>query len=130
MRCLWLALPIAALLGCASPASPRAISCQPYGYTPAPIAFSFQSGPVTASVAEATAVAFFRACHDTSPTITDVRWTSEAATGSRGGPNNGQAVWIVKVQATVPTPPEGSYESHSWIEVNQATGVPTLIAYG
>jgi hypothetical protein len=39
-------------------------------------------------------------------------------------------VWIVKVQATVPTPPEGSYESHFWIEVNQAPGVPTLIAYG
>jgi len=136
----WLVLPLAVLVGCASPPSasppiaspgetgPVAISCQPLGYTPAPIAISFEPGPVTAAEAEETAVALFRACQ--LPTIIDVRARNEAAAGVRTGPNDGQPVWLVEVEATVPTPPTGSYQSHFLIEVNQATGVPTLIAYG
>jgi hypothetical protein len=132
-----LVVSLALLVGCASPSPSPArpasdvISCQPFGYTPAPIAFSFPPGPVAASEAELTAVALFRACQ--LPTVRDVTFSSRAATGTRAGPNDGQGVWLVEVSATVPVPSAeggGSYQSHVLIEVNQATGIPTVIAYG
>jgi hypothetical protein len=132
MRRLWVLLPIALLLGCTSTptASPAAISCQPYGYTPAPIAFSFPVGPVTAAVAEETAVALFRSCQGPS-SITALTSSSKASAGMKVGPNAGQAVWLVQLDATITEPsPGSSYQSHFLIEVNQATGVPTVIGYG
>ena len=89
MRRSYLLLPLALVAGCASPmrsaspidSAPPQVSCQRYGYSPAPITFAYPTGPRTAASAEQTAVAMMRAC---------------AAT----------------------------------VEVNQATGVPTLIAYG
>jgi hypothetical protein len=124
---------MAFLLGCTSTPRPTsgAISCQPFGYTPAPIAFSFASGPVTSSAAEQTAVALFRACVLPTSTITELMSSSVAATGTPTGPNAGQPVWRVQVDATVNEPsPGGVYQSHFWIEVSQATGVPTVVAYG
>jgi hypothetical protein len=127
------------VFGCASCAAPAAtptrsspaagvISCQPYGYTPAPIAFSFPPGPVTASAAEETAVALFHAC-EASP-ITGLTSSSSATTGIKVGPNHGQAVWLVRVDATITESSGTSYQSHFLIEVNQATGLPTVTAYG
>jgi len=134
MRRFWLLLPLAVLLSCANPPSPKpmesgpvAISCQPYGYNPAPIAFSFRAGPVTGAEAEETAVALFRACE--LPTITNLTSSSRAGTG-RGSPNDGQAVWWVEVGATIAVPSSEGYQAHWLVEVNQATGFPTLIAYG
>jgi hypothetical protein len=46
------------------------------------------------------------------------------------GPNAGEAVWLVQVDATITEPGGTSYESHLVIEVNQATGVPTVIGIG
>ena len=131
MRQFWAALPFALLLGCANGAlmPPGTISCQPYGYTPAPVAFSFASGPVTAAQAEETGVRLFRACE--LPGVRDLTSSTEPGTGRGGGPNAGQAVWIVKVDATVTDrAARATYQSHFWIEVNRATGAPTLIAYG
>lgn len=132
MRRLWVLLPIAVLLACtnAPNGSPVAISCQPYGYTPAPIAFSFPPGPVTSSAAEETAVALFRSCQGPS-SVTALTSSSKATTGIKTGPNTGQAVWLVQVDSTITEPsPGASYQSHFLIEVNQATGVPTVIGYG
>jgi hypothetical protein len=125
-------LPMALLLGCTSgpSGSPVAISCQPYGYTPAPISLSFPPGPVTASAAEQTAVALFRSCQGPS-SVTALTSSSKASTGLKTGPNAGQAVWLVQVDATITeASPGASYGSHFLIEVNQTTGVPTVIAYG
>jgi hypothetical protein len=106
------------------------ISCQPVGYTPAPVAFSFEAGPVTAATAEETAVALFRACQPATATIRDLTSSSAAGTGAPNGPNAGQAVWAVQVDATVTqVPPGGTHQSHFLIEVNQASGVPAVIAY-
>jgi hypothetical protein len=132
MRRLWVLLPIALLLGCTSApnGSAVAISCQPYGYTSAPIAFSFPPGPVASSVAEQTAVALFRSCHEPS-SITALTSSNKASTGIKVGPNAEQAVWLVQVDATITEPsPGSSYQSHFLIEVNQTTGVPTVVAYG
>jgi hypothetical protein len=110
-------------------ASAVAISCQPYGYTPAPIPFSFAPGPVTSAVAEQTALAFVRSCmqpYSISPTV-----STKPATGQQGGPNAGQPVWLVQVDGAVTdSSPTRLYDAHFLIEVNQATGVPTLVAYG
>ena len=133
MRRLLLLLPLVFLLGCTTTpsATPIAISCQPYGYTPAPIAFSFAPGPVTSSAAEQTAVALFRSCELPGTTFTDLTSSSKATTGMRGGPNDGQAVWLVEVDATVTEPmPNATYYSHFLFEVNQATGIPTVVGNG
>ncbi len=132
MRQFWLFLPLALVLGCTSAPSPTpaAISCQPYGRTPAPIAFSYAPGPVTSAVAEQTAVALFRSCF-VGATLTDLTSSSTSTTGMRDGPNQGQVVWLVQVDATVNEPSPGQpYQSHFLIEVNQTTGVPTVVAYG
>jgi hypothetical protein len=127
------AMVVVALLGCATPLSPASgpTSCQPLGYSPAPVPFSFPPGPVSSATAEQTAVALFRACE--LPNVTELTSNAVAATGTSGGPNAGRPVWRVQVDATVTpsdqSPGEG-YRSHFLIEVNQATGVPTLIAYG
>lgn len=126
-------LPLVLLLGCSSTPSqtPVAISCQPYGYTPAPIAFSFAPGPVTSSAAEQTAVDLFRSCELPGSTFTNLTSSSTATTGTPQGPNEGQAVWLVQVDATVTEPlPNSTFQSHFLIEVNQANGVPTVVAYG
>ena len=130
----WRALLLITLLaGCAAPASPTpgVVSCQPYGYSPAPVAFSFAPGPVTSSSAERTAVALFRSCgaSDLTTTISGLTSSVSPATGARLGPNAGQSVWLVQIDATA-TDQGGSYQSHYLIEVNQATGVPTVIGYG
>lgn len=133
-------LSLASVLGCTTLPSPSVslpaaigISCQPYGYTPAPIAFSFPRGPVTASDAEQTAIALFHACGGEPPAISDLTFSSRDATGMRGGPNAGRPVWLVQIDATIAIPSAqggGSYGSHWLVEVNQATGLPTLVAYG
>lgn len=109
------------------------ISCQPFGYAPVPVSFSFTPGPVTASAAEQTAVALFRACSAPSasgqPTalVTNIVVTSNAAIGEPSGPNAGQPVWRVQIDVTLFGETAHSY---SWTEVNQATGVPTIVALG
>jgi hypothetical protein len=63
--------------------------------------------------------------------ITGLTSASEAATGTPSGPNAGQPVWRVRVDATVTlASPGGEFESHFLIEVNQATGAPTVVGYG
>lgn len=108
---------------------PVLISCQPYGYTAAPIAFSFPRDRLTSAVAEQTAVALYRGCSSSSETIMKLTANTEAGIGTPGGPNAGQPVWAVKIEATVAVR-GGSYLSAYWVEVNQTTGVPTVIAYG
>ena len=129
-----LAIVLAALgvLGCtAAPGPPAGMtSCQPFGYTPAPIAFSFTSGAVDASAAESTAVTLYRACHGSGGRVDDITASTGAAVGSPGGPNAGQQVWRVQVSGAVTDPSGARYMSHYLVEVNQSTGVPTLMAYG
>jgi hypothetical protein len=93
------------------------------------VIFSFAPGPMTSTAAERTAVALFRACAEPSATITNLTSTSNQATGQAAGPNAGQAVWRVKVDATISVP-AATYTSHFIIEVNQVTGKPTVVAYG
>jgi hypothetical protein len=137
-RCVFcLLLPLTLLAGCANTANtgPVQVSCQPYGYNPVPIAFSFAAGLATAASAEQTAVALIRSCAATPDassitiTITDLTSNVRDGTGEPGGPSAGQAVWLVQIDTTeavkgVP------YQAHYLVEVNQATGVPTLVAYG
>ena len=132
MRRIWVLLSLALAIGCTTTPNPfsGAISCQPYGYTPAPVAFSFPPGPVTSAAAEQTAVALIRTCQDDGATILDLTSSPESATGQPSGPNGGQPVWRVRVDATIRDPSGAGYQSHWWIEVNQATGIPTLVAYG
>lgn len=104
MRHIWLGLPLVVLVGCLGNPGPTVpihatvvmASCQPYGYSPAPIEFSFTPGPVTSSSAEQTAVALFRACGATpstisepTVTITELTSSSKAASGMPSGPNAG-----------------------------------------
>lgn len=114
------------LVGCASPAAPSQIpvSCQPIDSSPRPIALSFAPGNVTSSVAEQTAAALFRACQNPG-SVTDLTSSSKATTGVQLGPNAGQAVWLIEVDATVAA--AAALRVAYLIEVNQATGVPTII---
>lgn len=145
----WLSLPVLALItaACISPPPPSPtlgtpiavatqfvgpFSCQPFGYPVAPVNFSLTPGPVTSSGAEQMALALFRACAaDTNgqPTaaIADIATEVEAATGQPSGPNAGQPVWRVRIDVTLQGNPA---QVHSWTEVNQATGVPTIVGLG
>ena len=137
MRLFCLLLPLTLLAGCASTSNtgPPHVSCQPYGYNPVPITFSFAPGPATAASAEQTAVALIRSCAATpdasSITITITHLTSNVkdGTGVPGRPNAGQAVWLVQIDTTE-TVNGGPYQAHYLVEVNEATGVPTLVANG
>jgi hypothetical protein len=137
VRLLRLLLLLTLLAGCTDTASPghAEISCQPYGYGPVPIFLTFVPGPVTADSAEQTAVSLIRSCAATpdsssiTTTIADLTSTVQADTGAPFGPNSGQAVWLVEIQ-TMGTVNGDSYRAHYLVEVNQATGVPTLMAYG
>ena len=137
MRLLRLLLPLTLLAGCANmtSAGPAQISCQPSGYSPVPIALSFPQGPATAASAEQTAGALIRSCAATPDsssitiTITDLTSNVKGGTGEPRGPNAGQAVWLVQIDTTEAVK-GGTYQAHYWVEVNQATGVPTLVAYG
>jgi len=124
------ALPIlVVLLGCASRPSPSQVpvSCQPIDSSPRPIAFSFAPGNVTSSMAEQSAAALFRACHQPS-SVTDLTSSSKPTTGVKLGPNAGQAVWLIQVDATVAPPSGGAALRVGYlIEVNQTTGVPIII---
>ena len=53
----------------------------------------------------------------------------KGGTGEPSGPNSGRAVWLVQVDTTEAVK-GGTYQAHYWIEVNEASGVPTLVAYG
>ena len=135
MRRLAVVLPLLLLMGCSSTPGPTplptalAISCQPYGYTPAPIPFSFAPGPVTAAAAEQTALAMVRSCMQ--PYSISATAQTKTATGQKGDPNEGQAVWLVTIDGFVSYgSPSPLTPAHWMIEVNQATGVPTLVAYG
>lgn len=133
VRRVWLLVALLSLFGCGGKGSrsPTALSCQPYGSTPAPVAVSIGLGPVTAALAEETGVALFRACQLPSSVISDLTSGSRAATGMARGPNDGLAVWLVQVDATITEPsPGGRYQSHFLIEVNQATGMPTIVGQG
>jgi hypothetical protein len=132
MRRIGVLVPLILLVACTStPSGPSAatISCQPYGYTPQPIPFSFAPGPVTSAVAEQTALAFVRSCMQ--PYTISANVTTKSATGQQSGPNAGQPVWLVQIDGPVTNAsPALPYELHYWIEINQATGFPTLVAYG
>ena len=129
MRHAWIALSLVALVGCsllpnANPLPPGTVSCQPDGYTPAPVLFSFAAGPVTSAAAESTAEAMVRRCMAGGPAITGLTTKSTSEQGVRTGPNEGQTVWLVRVDTT------GVCSCHYLIEVNQLTGVPTMIGLG
>jgi hypothetical protein len=132
MRHLWLLILLAVSAGCMSPVQTM-ISCQPYGYAPVPVSFSFTLGPVSSMAAEQTALALFRACSapaasgEPTAAITDIRASSQAAVGEPSGPNAGQRVWLVQIDVTLRDNPA---QVHSWTEVNQASGVPTIVALG
>lgn len=138
-RCLALCLLVLTAAACGSisvpvPTPPAGMfSCQPFGYPPAPVSFSLTPGPVTSSGAEQMALALFRACAASTtngePTaaITNIATDIQAATGHRSGPNTGQPVWLVRIDVTLRDSPA---QIHSWTEVNQATGVPTIVALG
>ena len=124
---------IVLVAACSSPASnaPLGVSCQPVGASAAPIQLPFGPGPVTSATAEQTAVALFRACAHGSALITNLTSGSVSATGMTIGPNAGDPVWLVQVDATITEPAPGSaYQSHVLIEVNQATGRPTIVGQG
>lgn len=130
---LWLLVTPFLLVGCSGQASdsPTALSCQPYGSASKAVAVSIRLGPVTASVAQETGVALFRACQLPTSMISDLTSDSRAATGMARGPNDGSVVWLVQVDATITEPsPGGRYQSHFLIEVNQATGMPTIVGQG
>jgi len=112
-----------------SPAS-IVISCQPYGYSPAPASLSLFPGPKSQTEAELIATDFYRTCQDPEKTIDALSTSATWEIGSPTGPNAGKRVWDVKVDAQISEPSGASYGSHFWIEVNAATGIPTLIAYG
>ena len=113
------------------PPPPQLVSCQPVGSEPALVPLAFPAGALTAAVAEQTATALFRACELQGATITNLSAVATPSTGMRLGPNAGQVVWRVQVDATVTEPTSGTrYASHFLIEVNEATGVPTIVALG
>jgi hypothetical protein len=116
--------------GGAGPGPTGTVSCQPFGSTPAPIPFSFPAGPVNEPSAGATAVALFRSCALPNAIIDDLTSRVAPVSGVRGGPNEGQSVWQVQVDATITEPGGTRYLSHFLIEVNQVTGVPTIIGMG
>jgi hypothetical protein len=115
--------------------APTQVSCQPYGYSPVLITFAYATGPTTATAAEQAAVAMLRSCAATpdeslvTVTITDLTSSVKAGTGGPMSPNAGQPVWQVQID-TMEGVKGGAYPAHYLVEVNQATGVPTLIAYG
>ena len=63
-------------------------------------------------------------------TITDLTSSVKAATGGPTSPNAGQPVWEVQIDTMESIKGGAAYPAHYWIEVNQATGVPTLTGYG
>jgi len=147
----WLLLLLVAVLaGCAgrqnatpttssdpgAPAVPAKVSCQPFGYEPVLVTFAYPTGPATAEVGGQTAVGMLRACASTpdasgvSVTITHLTSSVNAGTGGPKSPNAGQSVWEVKIDTMESVRGGDPYPAHYWIEVNQATGIPTLIAYG
>lgn len=150
MRRCMLPLLLALLSGCAGPqnstpttgsspgvpAAPAKVSCQPFGYEPVLITFAYPIGPTTEKGAEQTAVGMLRACAATpdesgiSVTIRDLTSGVKAATGGPKSPNAGQPVWEVKIDTMESIKGGAAHSAHYWIEVNQATGIPTMIAYG
>jgi hypothetical protein len=64
-----------------------------------------------------------------SVTITDLTSSVKEDTGGPMSPNAGQDVWRVQID-TMQDAGGAPYPAHYLVEVNQATGVPTLIAYG
>ena len=124
---------LAVLAGCTSGANGPAagISCQPSAFSPAPVAFSFAPGPVTSSVAEQTAVALLDTCEASGgKAISDVKKSSAEATGRPTGPNDGQSVWLVHIDATVNETAVRFYHIYWLVEVNKASGIPTVVDNG
>lgn len=119
-----------------APATPANVSCQPFGYEPVLVTFAYPTGPTTSEVGEQTAVGMLRACASTpdasgvSVTITSLTSSVSGGTGGPKSPNAGEPVWEVKIDTMESVKGGDPYPAHYWIEVNQATGVPTLIAYG
>jgi hypothetical protein len=133
MHLLRLLLPLFLFAGCQTTAgiAPGQVSCQPVGMDPAPVAFVFLPGPATAASAEQTALGMIRACASSqwkdAIDSTSLTSTVEAGTAELPGPNKGSDVWLVRVDAKWK---DGVVESHYLIEVNKATGVPTLVGVG
>lgn len=133
MRLIHLLLLLLLLAGCQNTTgiAPGQVSCQPVGMDPAPVAFVFLPGPATAASAEQTAVRMIRVCElsrwKDAIDVSSLTSTVEAGTGELPGPNKGSDVWLVQVDAKAM---DGVVESHYLIEVNKATGVPTLIGVG
>lgn len=119
-----------------APAPPAKVSCQPFGYEPVLITFAYPTGLTTAPGAEQTAVGMLRACASTpdesgvSVTITDLTSSVKAGMGGPNSPNAGQSVWEVQIDTMESVNGGAAYAAHYWIEVNQASGIPTLVAYG
>lgn len=118
------------------PASSVTVSCQPFGYAPAPVTLQLPGGVLDAKVAEAIAVSMVRTCaatpdeNGTTTRIDTLGHSVGDGTGNPTGPNAGQPVWTVKIDTTESVGGGEGWNAHYWIEVNKATGVPTLIAYG
>ena len=111
------------------------VSCQPFGSPDVPITVTFASGPVTAEVAQATAIAMLRSCAATpdengvTVTIAELSSSVKAGVGGRMSPNAGQPVWVVDLDTTEGVKADQWHAYYS-IEVNMATGLPTLMAIG
>lgn len=118
-------------IGTAGTPVPSGNPCQPVGdTTPAPPPAS--PAAVSQSDAEAIGIALFRACSGPPALVKDVTVSTRAASGMRLGPNAGQPVWLVQIQArvTINASPYAFYTSAFLIEVNAATGAATVIGQG
>ena len=102
---------------------------QPIGYTPAPVDFSIFPGSKAQSEAESIARDFLLACGRPISSSEQVTTSSRSENGDPNGPNAGQKVWLVRVDVEIADPSSAQITVHDLIEINAATGVPTLIAY-
>ena len=121
------------LAGCTSGANvpDHGISCQPAAFSPVPVAFSFAPGPVTSTAAEQTAVALLDTCEATGgKAVSDVKTSSIEAVGTPTGPNDGEDVWLVHIDATVNETPVRFYHLYWLVEVNKASDIPTVVDNG
>ena len=110
---------------------PTDISCQPYAQPRADhLLLRAGSGDGVGATADGRGAVESCSASDAATTITDLTSTVGAAAGAPG-PNAGQDVWLVKVDATVADSVSGAtYPSHFLIEVNQGTGIPAIVGYG
>lgn len=87
------------------------------------------SSTIDQATAEQIAVDLFRSCEQ-GATITEL--IASETQGPGHGPNAGRRVWYVRVSARIapPTNPGQVYDAHFVIEVDPATGIPTVTGQG